>query len=82
MRRLGHYNIHNTIHTTGQYIIYTATHEDEPQPLLIKTLTQTELNNDALAQLQHEYYLLETLNAVSPYFPKVVEFIADNPAKF
>ena len=80
MTKLDRYTLHDTLHTTGQYLIQAASLSGSPNSFLIKTLTHLENNNESLAQLQHEYYLLEKLNSVSTQFPKISEFIEQGAA--
>ena len=75
MAKIGHYLLHEIIHNTEQYVIYKATLPDSADYFLIKTPSQNNLTDTASAQLQHEYYLLEQLNALSNHFPKVLDFI-------
>jgi serine/threonine protein kinase len=75
MPKLSRYTIRDTIHTTSQYLIQTASLPDNQNSFLIKSLTHLDNNNESLAQLQHEYYLLEKLSAVSGQFPKVSEVV-------
>ena len=80
MTKSNRYTIRDTLHTTSQYLIQMASLPDSSNSFLIKSLTHVESNNESLAQMQHEYYLLEKLNVVSTQFPKVSEFIEQGAA--
>lgn len=75
MAKFGEYHLNSVLFKIDQYLYYDAFLEGDNNKYIIKCIKKSDQWDDDVAQLEHEYNLLLSLNEKFQHFPKVFEFV-------